>query len=343
MINSVRYPFSRGIVVIAGLAVAAALAAASASAAPRAQQDGVKLSLVAYSVPKEEYAELIPAFQKTAAGRGVTFDQSYGASGDQARAVANGLPADLVHLSLEPDLKTLVDAGLVDANWKRQLPNNAIPTSSVVVFVLRDGNPKKIKEWADLARPGIGVVTANPITSGGAKWNIVAAYYSQLKAGKKPAQALDYLKKLAKNIVAFEKSGRDALNSFLSGKGDVLLTYENEAILAQQKKLPVFYRIPRITLRIDTPVAVIKGSQHAEAAKAFAQFLFTPEAQLISAKYGYRPVDRKILATQKFPARPGLFTIDDTFVGGWSKADPLFFDASDGLFSKIVDSGGIGG
>lgn len=341
----IRRSFSIGFV-IAALAAVAALVAGSATAAPAGHakaQDGVKLSLVAYSTPKEEYKELIPAFQRTPEGQNVTFDQSYGASGDQARAVANGLPADLVHLSLEPDVKTLVDAGLVDASWKTQLPNNAVPTNSVVVFVLRDGNPKKIKSWSDLARKGVGIVTANPITSGGAKWNIVGAYYSQIKAGKKPAEALAYLKNVAKNIVSFDKSGRDALNSFLSGKGDVLLTYENEAILAQKQKQSVFYVIPRITLRIDTPVAVIKSSKNRDAALAFARFLFSPEAQLISAKYGFRPVDKNILATQKFPPRPGLFTIDDKFIGGWSKADPFFFDAGNGIFTKIVNSGGIGG
>lgn len=325
------------------LATAAALAAGSASAATRAKQDGASLSLVGYSVAKDEYTELIPAFQKTAAGKGVSFDQSYGASGDQARAVANGLPADLVHLSLEPDVKTLVDAGLVDKGWKSQLPNNGIPSTSVVVFVLRDGNPKKIKGWSDLARPGIGIVTPNPTTSGAAKWNVVAAYYSQIKAGKKPAEALDYLKQVSKNVVAFEKSGRDALNAFLSGKGDVLLTYENEAILARRKQQPVFTIIPRVTLRIDTPVAVIKTSKNLAAAKAFARYLFTPEAQRISAKFGYRPVDKSVLATTDFPPRPGLFTIDDSFVGGWSKVDPLFFDQSKGIFAKIVASGGIGG
>lgn len=341
-----RKTFHGGIVVTLAAAVAVATATATASPSARgvavARQDGVKLALVAYSTPKEEYKELIPAFQKTAAGKDVGFDQSFGASGDQARSVVNGLPADLVQLSLEPDVKTLVDAGLIDANWKQQLPNSGVPTTSVVVFVLRDGNPKKIKEWSDLARKGVGIVTANPITSGGAKWSIVAAYYSQIKAGKQPDQALAYLKAVARNIVSFDKSGRDALNSFLSGKGDVLLTYENEALLAQKQKQPVYYRIPRSTLRIDTPVALIKGSKHAAAAKAFARYLFTPEAQLISAKYGFRPVDKGVLATQKFPPRPGLFTIDDRFIGGWSKADPLFFDQANGLFSKIVNSGGIG-
>lgn len=337
--------FSIGFVA-AALAAVAALAAGSATAAPArhaAKQDGVKLSLVGYSVAREEYKDIIPAFQRTPDGQGVTFDQSFGASGDQARAVVNGLPADVVHLSLEPDVKTLVDAGLVDAGWKKQLPNNGIPTTSVVVFVLRDGNPKKIKSWTDLARKGVQIVTPNPATSGAAKWNILGAYYSQIKAGKKPAEAEAYLKQVAKNIVSFDKSGRDALNTFLSGKGDVLLTYENEAILAQKQKQPVFYIIPRITLRIDTPVAVLKSSKNPAQAKAFAQYLFTPEAQLLAAKSGYRPADKNILATQKFPPRPGLFTIVDKFIGGWSKADPAFFDASNGIFSKIVNSGGIGG
>ena len=344
--RSIKKTISIGVVAIAAVAATASLTVAGATAAPsakRVSQGGANLSLVGYSTPKEEYKVLIPKFQQGETGQGVTFTQSYGASGDQARAVVNGLSADVVHLSLEPDIKTLVDAGLVDANWKSELPNSGVPTTSVVVFVVRNYNPKKIKGWADLARPGVGVVTANPITSGGAKWNIVAAYYSQIKAGKKPAEALDYLKKVARNIVSFDSSGRNALNSFLSGKGDVLLTYENEAILAQQQKQPVFYVIPRTTLRIDTPVAVIKTSKNHAAALAFARYLFTPEAQLISAGFGFRPSDKSILAGQKqFPVRPGLFTIDDTFIGGWSKADPAFFAPGTGSFSKIVDSGGIG-
>ena len=167
--------FSIGIVAAAALAVAASLTVTAATAAPSAKaakQDGTTLALVGYSTPKEEYKALIPKFQQTDAGQGVTFTQSYGASGDQARAVVNGLAADVVHLSLEPDIKTLVDAGLVDAKWKSELPNNAVPTNSVVVFVVRNYNPKKIKGWADLIRPGVGIVTPNPITSGGAKWNI---------------------------------------------------------------------------------------------------------------------------------------------------------------------------
>ena len=340
----IRTTFSIGIV--AAGASAAAIVAGTATAAPHAvksAKDDVKLSLVGYSVAREEDKELIPAFQKTAAGQGVSFSQSFGASGDQARAVANGLPADIVHLSLEPDVKTLVNAGLVEPSWKSDLPNRGIPTTSVVVFVLRDGNPKKIKAWSDLARKGVQIVTPNPATSGAAKWNIVAAYESQIKAGKKPAEAEAYLKQVAKNIVSFDKSGRDALNTFLSGKGDVLLTYENEAIIAQLQKQPVYYVIPRITLRIDTPVAVIKESKSLAAARTFAKWLFSPEAQRISAKFGYRPVDEAIAREFKFPPRPGLFAIDDPFIGGWSKADPLFFDQANGVFTKIVNSGGIGG
>jgi sulfate transport system substrate-binding protein len=326
---------------VAAVAATAVGVAGSAMAAPKAAKD-VKLSLAAYSTPKEAYADIIKAFQATPAGAGVTFDQSYGPSGDQARAVANGLPADFVHLSLEPDVTTLVKADLVDKAWKTQLPNNSIPATSVVVFVLRQGNPKKITSWSDLVRPGIQIVTPNPVSSGGAKWNIVAAYYSQIKAGKKPKEALEYLKKFAKNIVSYDSSARNALTSFLGGKGDVFLTYENEAILSQIKKQPVFYRIPRITLRIDTPVAVLKNSKNPTEAKAFAQFLFTAPAQQIYAKWGYRPVNKAVGETTKFPPRPGLFTIEDKFLGGWSKVDPFLFQYTKGLWTQIASSGGVG-
>jgi len=312
-----------------------ALLAAVASRAP-AQTADVGLSLVAYSTPREAYAKLIPMFQKTPAGQGVSFTQSYGASGDQARAVAAGLKADVVALSLAPDMDTLVDAGIVDPRWKRQ-SSKGIVTDSVVVFVVRDGNPKRIKRWDDLLRPGVSVITPNPFTSGGARWNVMAAYGAWLKLGKTRAQAQENLLRLFRNVSVQDKSARDALNTFLSGKGDVLLTYENEAIAAQLANQPVQYVIPRQTILIENPIAVTKTSEHRDAANAFLRFLRTPAAQQVFADYGYRPVVASVLEAnrRKFPARPGLFTIDQLGLGGWRKVQRDFFDPDKGVMATI--------
>ncbi len=312
-----------------------ALLAAVASSAP-AQTADVGLSLVAYSTPREAYAKLIPMFQKTPAGQGVSFTQSYGASGDQARAVAAGLKADVVALSLAPDMDALVDAGIVDPRWKRQ-SSKGIVTDSVVVFVVRDGNPKRIKRWDDLLRPGVSVITPNPFTSGGARWKVMAAYGAWLRLGKTRAQAQENLLRLFRNVSVQDKSARDALNTFLSGKGDVLLTYENEAIAAQLANQPVQYVIPRQTILIENPIAVTKTSEHRDAANAFLRFLRTPAAQQVFADYGYRPVVASVLEAnrRKFPARPGLFTIDQLGLGGWRKVQRDFFDPDKGVMATI--------
>src|SRR2546428_14063795 len=257
---------------IGPLAIAQAAAATNAAAASR----DTTLALVAYSTPKEAFAKLIPAFQATPAGHGVSFTQSYGPSGEQAQAIVAGLPADVVDLSLQPDLQTLVKAGLVDKSWDKNA-YHGIGTRSVVVFVVRQGNPKHIKDWSDLVKPGVEGLTPNPFTSGGARWNVMAAYGAQLRAGETPAQAVDYLTKLFRNVAVQDKSARDALNTFLNGKGDVLITYENEAWLAQHKGQPVFYTIPRSTILIENPLAITNGKNQA-AARAFLQFLYTPEA-----------------------------------------------------------------
>ena len=191
-----------------------------------AADGGAKLSLVAYSTPKEAYEELIPAFQKTTAGKGVSFDQSYGASGDQSRAVASGLPADIVALSLAPDVDKLIEPGLVDANWA-DTPTEGFVTNSVVVFAVRKGNPKNIKTWDDIVKDDVEVITPNPFTSGGAKWNLMAAYGSQTAQGKSPEEGLEFLHKVLANTPVQDKSAREALQTFAGGKGDVLLAYEN--------------------------------------------------------------------------------------------------------------------
>src|SRR5947207_15591857 len=222
-----------------------------------------KLTLVAYSTPKEAYGQLISAFQKTGAGNGVSFSQSYGASGEQSRAVAAGLDADLVAFSLEPDITSLVQKNLVAKNWNKDRWHGMV-TRSVVVFIVRDGNPKKLKTWSDLLEPGVQVITPNPFTSGGARWNVMAAYGGALRAGKTPKQAIEYLTQLFKKHVAAQpSSAREALQTFLAGRGDVLLSYENEAILAKHQGQSVNWVAPKATILIENPIAVTKTTKHA--------------------------------------------------------------------------------
>ena len=239
----------------------------------------------------------------------------------------------------------LVKAGLVDAKWSKQSYKGMV-TDSVVVFAVRDGNPKHIKKWDDLLKPGVSVITPNPFTSGGARWNVMAAYGYWLKLGKSKRQAQDKLLQLFKNVSVQDKSARDALNTFLSGKGDVLLTYENEAIAAQLKKQPVQYVIPRQTILIENPIAVTKTSENKDAANAFIRFLKTPDAQQVFADNGYRPLVKSVLEAnrKKFPARPGQFTIDQLGLGGWNKVQKDFFDASKGVMAVIERKvGGVTG
>ena len=316
---------------IALVLVALAVLAAPASAA----NHNVTLSLVAYSTPKDAFAKIIPAFQQTAAGQGVSFTQSYGPSADQVQAIVNGLPADVLDLSLEPDMRTLVKAGLVAPTWNAN-KYKGIVTRSVVVIVFRPGNPKHIRGWNDLIRPGVEVLTPNPVTSGGARWNVLAAYGAQLKLGKTPKQAEQYLHKLFHHVPVQDKSARDALNTFLGGKGDALLTYENEALLAQHAGQPVYFNIPKATIRIDNPIAVTANSKNKTAAQAFVKYLYTPAAQRLFAQSGYRPVVTSANKGFSFPVRPKLFTVE--YLGGWTKVQKKFFDPNKGLMTKIEAS-----
>jgi sulfate/thiosulfate transport system substrate-binding protein len=299
---------------------------------------GDKLTLVAYSTPREAYEQLIPAFQKTDAGKGVSFSQSYGASGDQSRAVQNGLAADVVTFSLEPDMTKLVDAGLVAKDWNADAHQGMI-TNSVVVFVVRKGNPKHLRTWDDLVKPGVEVIEPNPFTSGGAKWNIMAAYGAQLQAGKTPTQAEAYLTELFRHVPVQDKSAREALQTFIGGKGDVMLAYENEAINAQQKQQPVDYVVPDDTILIENPIAVATRSRNPTAAKAFVDFLRTTEAQKLYAAKGYRPVDQAAAAGANFPAPKGLFSIKD--LGGWPEVNQRFFDKDAGVVAGIERQLGV--
>jgi sulfate/thiosulfate transport system substrate-binding protein len=316
----------RAISVIAAAGVAAGLLLTSAGAATKA----ASVSLVAYSTPKEAYGQLIDAFGKTKAGKGVSFTQSYGASGDQAQAVVNGLHADVVAFSLAPDVTTLVKARLVSPSWNKNQWHGMV-TRSVVVFVLRNGNPKHIRDWGDLVKPGVQVVTPNPFTSGGARWNVMAAYGALRREGKTDKQAIAYLNKLFHHVVSQDKSAREALQTFLSGRGDVMLAYENEAILAQRKGQPVYYLIPKATIRIENPVALTKSAS--PVARAFVAFLHSAKGQTIFGQNGYRPVMRSVVKKFNYPVRPWLFTIQK--LGGWSKVEKRFFDPKSGVMAKI--------
>jgi sulfate transport system substrate-binding protein len=314
---------------LAGVALALGMAGVATGAS-----GSTSLTLVAYSTPKEAYAKIIPAFQKTAAGRDVEFNQSYGASGDQARAVAQGLSADVVEFSLQPDMDSLVKVGIVARSWSANAYHGMV-TDSVVVFVVRDGNPKKIHTWGDLLRKGVQVVTPNPFTSGGARWNVMAAYGAQRKAGRSHAQAVGYLLHLFQHVVAQDKSARDSLQTFASGKGDVLLAYENEAIFANKKGVREDYVIPRQTILIENPVAVAKTSKHGTQAKAFVKYLFTPAAQTLFAENGYRPVVPSVARKYRFPKPSGLFTIRQLGLGGWDTVQKRFFDRSNGIMATV--------
>jgi sulfate transport system substrate-binding protein len=309
---------------------------AVASAAPAKD---ATLTVVGYSIPTAVYPKLQAAYSATAAGSGVKFNDSFAASEVQSRAVAAGLPADVANFSVEGDMQRLVDAKIVDKTWSKNA-YHGIVSKSVVVFVLRNGNPKHIKTWTDLVKPGVQVVFPNPFSSGGAKWDVMAAYGSALRAGKTPKQAQAFLKQLFQHNVSQDTSGRNALNTFLSGKGDVLLDYESDAKLAQSQGKPVFYLIPKATLQIETPLAALNTSNKAEAQK-FVKWLYTPAAQTIWAQNGFRPVDPKVATRYKaqFPPRPQLFKIG--YVGGWAKVDKQFFDPTNGIIAKIEQSLGV--
>jgi sulfate/thiosulfate transport system substrate-binding protein len=318
------------------LLAAALIATASVGSAAPQRSAETKLNLVAYSTPREAYGKLIPMFQKTPAGDDVDFTQSYGSSGEQTRAVKAGLETDIVALSLAPDVDELVSASIVDAKWKRQSYKGMV-TNSVVVFVVRDGNPKKIKSWNDLLRPDVDIVTPNPFTSGGARWNIMAAYGAWRKTGKTDKQAQGNLLKMFRNVIVQDTSARASLSTFNSGKGDVLLAYENEALFARTQGLDLQFVIPKATILIENPVAVTKSSPDKAAANAFLRFLRTPAAQQVFADNGYRPVVKSVENRNraKFPTRPGLFTIDQLGLGGWAKVQKRFFAPSNSIMARI--------
>jgi sulfate transport system substrate-binding protein len=257
--------------------------------------------------------------------------------------VTAGQPADLVFLSTGDDVNQLVDAGLVDQSWDEQ-GYDGIAANTVVVFAVRDGNPKHIKGWADLVKPGVQVVTPNPFSSGSAKWNVLAAYLAQRHLGKTDAQAVAYVQKLFKHVVSQDTSGSNATNTFLSGKGDVLITYESEAINARLQGQNIQYVIPRQTMLIQLPIAVMKNSANKDVANQFIQYVKSAPAQQLFAQYGFRPVNKTVAkkpsVVKEFPARPGIYTVSDKTIGGWRAADKRWFNVSGGLMEKIEQAVG---
>ncbi|MFC9555382.1 sulfate ABC transporter substrate-binding protein [Rhodococcus sp. NPDC056960] len=296
------------------------------------------INLYAYAVPKPGFDKLIPAFNATDEGKGVAFQPSYGASGDQSRKVKDGADADFVNFSVEPDITRLVDAGLVDKSWNQDA-YNGIPFGSVVTMVVRDGNPKNIHDWDDLLRPDVEVVTPNPFSSGSAKWNLLAPYAAKSNGGQDPAAGLDYITSLVNDHVKIQpKSGREASEAFLQGTGDVLLSYENEALFIEGNGDPVEHVTPPTTFKIENPVAVLSNSKNLEKANAFKDFLYTTNGQKLWAEAGFRPVDPAVATefTDKFPEPAKLWTIAD--LGGWAKVDSEVFAKDTGSIAVIYDN-----
>jgi sulfate/thiosulfate transport system substrate-binding protein len=335
--------------IIALLAAAALVAAGCGGAsdetdgggAAASGGDGSKgtLSLVAYSTPQVVYDEIIPDFTGTPEGEGVEFKTSFGASGDQSRAVEAGQKADVVTFSTEPDMTRLVDAGLVEPTWKDG-PNKGLVTTSVVSFVVRKGKPENIRTWDDLLKPGVEVLTPNPFSSGAAKWNLLAGYGYASDGGKDPEAGLDYVRELiTEHVKVQDKSGREALQNFIGGNGDVLLSYEYEAITANKNGEELDYVIPDDTIKIDIDIATTKDAP--PAAQDFLDYVLSTPAQERFADWGYRPVNEEVLQANKkqFPDPPGLFTIDD--LGGWEQVDAELFDIEGGAIAKIEEDAGV--
>jgi sulfate/thiosulfate transport system substrate-binding protein len=328
-------------IALAGCGGSSDVATNAAASSPSGGSQAAQLFLVAYSTPKKAYDALTAAFQQTPTGKGIGFTQSFGASGSQSRAVTSGQPADVVAFSTTPDVTRLVKAGIVAKSWNAN-PAKGIASDSVVVLVVRKGNPKHITGWDDLVKPGVDVITPNPSTSGSARWNILAAYGAELKEGKTAAQALAYVRTLlTKNVSVQDPSGSAALQTFAGGKGDVLISYESETIAARTAGIPIDYVVPRQTILIQTPIAVTTKSAHAAQAQAFVNWLWTPAAQTIWAQQGYRPVLKSVLAqfAGEFPTPPALFTIKS--LGGWTKVAKTFFAPSTGLITKIEQAAGV--
>jgi len=309
---------------------------------PAIGQSNAEITLVSYAVTKAAYAKIIPKFVekwKKETGQTIRIRESYGGSGSQTRAVIDGLEADITNLAIAADTNRLQTAGLVNAGWEKKLPNNSIVTNSVVVLATRTGNPKNIKTWADLAKPGIKVITANPKTSGVARWNFLALWGSVSEAGGNKTQAQEFVTNVFRNVPVLPRDAREATDAFLKQRqGDVLLNYENELLLAAQAGKPSTFVIPPLNISIDTPIALVDKyvDKHGtrKVSEAFAQYLFTAEAQREFAKTGFRPVNAQVAKefANKYRKIDKLYKVDK--FGGWNAANTKFF-AEGAIFDRI--------
>ncbi len=308
---------------------------------------GETISVVGFAVPEAANKAIAEAFRQTPEGDGVRFRTSYGASGDQSRAVASGLDADYVHFSVASDVTRLVDEGLVAKDWA-QGPNKGVVSSSIVVFAVREGNPKGIETWDDLIRPDVEIVTPNPASSGSARWNALAAWGQVIDGGGSEADAEAYLDAFFANVVALPGSGRDATTAFLSGTGDVLMAYENEAILARQSGERFDYVVPETTIKIENPGAVLIGA--APVATEWLDFVLSPAGQRQFALKGFRPIIDGVEfgdvegandPSDPYPAVANLLTVVDDF-GSWAELSTRFFDEDGGIVTRAIAASGKG-
>ena len=304
----------------------------------------VEITLVSFAVTKAAHEAIIPKFvekwQKEH-NQTVEFKQSYGGSGSQTRAVVDGLPADIVHLALALDTQKIEKAGLIQPGWEKKFPNNSIVTKSVAALVTREGNPKGIKTWADLAEDNVKLITADPKTSGVARWNFLALWNSVIKTGGDEAKATEFVTKVYKNVPVLTRDAREATDAFFKqGQGDALINYENEIVLAAEKGQKPNYILPDVNISIDNPIAIVDKNvdkhDNREVVEAFVKYLFTPEAQKEFAKVGFRPVDETVAKTKEFAEKyPQIKTLSKVEeLGGWDAIQKKFFN--DGaIFDQI--------
>lgn len=302
----------------------------------------VELTLVSYAVTRAAYEQIIPQFAQqwqAEHDQEVVIQQSYGGSGSQARAVIDGLEADLVALALALDTQAIEEAGLIEPGWEDEAPNNAIIHRSVASLITREGNPKNIQSWDDLARDDVSTITANPKTSGGARWNFLVLWGDKTENGGTEEEALEFVQRVYQNVPILPRNAREATDIFYEQRqGDVLINYENEVLLAQQQGQTLPHVTPESNISIDNPIAVVDVNvdKHGtrEIAEAFVRFLYTPEAQREFAKAGFRPVDEAVAEefSEQYPPLTGLFTVED--LGGWDIVQEKFF-ADGAIFDDI--------